>query len=254
MRKKNIYIPVICLILLLPFGLKSQTKKEPVKILFVGNSLTFFWNMPQLVSAMAKSQGVEIQAYQSTVSGSNLEQHWKGEKGTLTQKRIEEEKWDYVVFGDHTTSTIKNPDRFDEYARKFAKLVRSKGAEPIFYITWAYKSNPLMQETVTNGYIQLAKELNAQVFPVGPIWMKSRNLRPDLELYFDDKHPSPDGTYLVALIITKSLTGKSVLDIPNRLTTLDKNSEKLYLSFVLPANGNFLRQLVEETNLEIYKR
>lgn len=255
--KKNIYLAVLGLILLLPISLIGQVKKDekdPIKILFVGNSFTFFWNMPQLVGAMAKKQGVEIESYQSTVGGSNLKQHWKSEKGTQTRKRIEEGDWDYVVFGDHSTSTIKTPERFNEYGRKFAKLVRSKGAEPIFYLTWAYKSNPLMQETITNGYMKLAKELNTQVFPVGPIWMKARANRPDLELYFDDKHPSPNGTYLIALIITKSLTGKSVLNIPNRLTTLDKNGEKLYLSFVLPTNGKFFRQLVEETNFEVYNK
>ena len=70
----------------------SQEEKSPIKILFVGNSFTFFWNMPQLVSAMAESQGVSINSYQSTVSGSSLEQHWKGEKGSITRKKIDENK------------------------------------------------------------------------------------------------------------------------------------------------------------------
>jgi len=55
--------------------------------------LTFFWNMPELVSAMAESQGVSINSYQSTVSGSSLEQHWKGEKDLLTRKKIAENNW-----------------------------------------------------------------------------------------------------------------------------------------------------------------
>ncbi len=243
---------LFALLLLVSQGLSSQEKK-PVKILFVGNSFTFFWNMPQLVSAMAETQGVSIDAYQSTVGGSNLEQHWKSQKGTKTRKRIEEEDWDFVVFGDHSLSTINTPERFQEYGRKFAKLVRSKGAEPIFYLTWAYKSNPLMQDTITKAYMKLASELNAQIFPVGPIWMNARKARPDLELYFDDKHPSSDGAYLISLILTKSLTKQSVEDIPNRLITLDKKGEKLYLSFVLPTTGNFLRQIVTEADFEFYK-
>jgi len=250
---KRIGLLFLGLVLFLPFDLMAQETKEPIKILFVGNSFTFFWNIPQQVSAMAETQGVSIKAYQSTVGGSNLEQHWKGEKGTDTQKRIKEGNWDFVVFGDHSLSTIDEPERFEEYGKKFADLVRSKGAEPIFYLTWAYKSNPLMQETITKGYMKLVKKLNAKIFPVGPIWMEARTVRPDLELYFDDKHPSPDGAYLIALIITKAITEKPLEDIPNRLTTLDENGEKLYLCFILPPTGDFLRQLVEETDFESFK-
>ena len=250
---KSICFWLLALTVLVPTNLNAQEEKAPVKILFVGNSFTYFWNMPQLVSAMAETQGVSIQTYQSTVGGSNLEQHWKGEKGTKTRELLEDKKWDYVVFGDHSLSTIEAPERFKEYGTKFAELVRSKGAEPIFYMTWAYKSNPLMQGTITKGYIDLATELNAKVLPVGPVYMKARTLRPDLEFYFDDKHPSPDGTYLIALTITKLLTGKSVSAIPDRLTTVDGNGENLYLCFVLPPTGDFLRQLVEEMNFESFK-
>ncbi len=109
-----------------------------------------------------------------------------------------------------------------------------------------------MQETITKGYMDLATSLNAKVLPVGPVYMKARTARPDLEFYFDDKHPSSDGTYLIALTITKLLTGKSILEVPDRLITKDANDEKLYLSFVLPTTGDFLRQLVEEMNFEPY--
>lgn len=256
MRKKhikNLSLWIVALVLTIPVQLSAQKKEGPIKILFVGNSFTYFWNMPQLVDAMAETQGVDISTHQSTVGGSNWEQHWKSEKGTVTRQLLEEKEWDYVVFGDHSRSTIDTPERFKEYGDKFAELVRSIGAEPIFYMTWAYKSNPLMQETITKGYMDLATSLNVKVLPVGPVFMKARNVRPDLEFYFDNKHPSLDGTYLIALTITKLLTGKSILEVPNRLTTKDVNDEKLYLSFVLPTTGNFLRQLVDEMNFEPFK-
>lgn len=241
----------MAIVLLLPLSLFSQ-QEEAVKILFVGNSFTYFWNMPQLVKAMGETQGVPLEIHQSTVGGSNLKQHWNEEKGTLTRKLIEESKWDFVILGDHSLSTINTPERFKEYGEKFSELIRSVGAEPIFYLTWAYKSNPLMQPTITKGYLDLAHELNAKVIPVGPIWMKARELRPDLKLYFDDKHPSSDGSYLIALIVYKALTGKSISEISNRVTTFDKDGEKLYLSFVLPETAAFFKQLVDETNFESY--
>ena len=250
---KKTFLLWLAIVLIAPLSLFSQ-QEEPVKILFVGNSFTYFWNMPQLVKAMGESQGVSLDIHQSTVGGSNLKQHWDEEKGTITRKLLKEDKWDYVILGDHSLSTINNPERFEEYGKKFSELVRSVGAEPIFYLTWAYQSNPLMQPTITKGYLDLAYELNVKVIPVGPIWMKARVLRPDLNLYFDDKHPSSDGSYLIALIVYHSLTGKSNSEISNRVTTKDIDGEKLYLSFVFPETASFFKQLVEETNFESFNK
>lgn len=250
---KKYFVLVMAIVLLMPLNLFSQEEK-PLKVLFVGNSFTFFWNMPQLVKAMGETQGVPLEIYQSTVGGSNLKQHWDEEKGTQTRKLLKEGNWDYVVLGDHSLSTINTPDLFIEYGQKFSELIRSIGAEPIFYLTWAYKSNPLMQPTITKAYLSLARELNAKVIPAGPIWMKAKELRPDLNLYFDDKHPSSDGSYLIALIVYKSLSGNSVSKISNRVTTTDKDGEKLYLSFVLPETAAFFKELVEETNFESFNK
>lgn len=241
------------IVLMLPLNLFSQEEK-PVKILFVGNSFTFFWNMPQLVKAMGESQGIPLDIHQSTVGGSNLKQHWYEEKGTITRKLLNEQDWDYVILGDHSLSTINAPERFKEYGAKFSKLIRSKGAEPLFYLTWAYKSNPLMQPTITKAYLDLAHELSAKVIPIGPIWMKARNLRPDVNLYFDDKHPTSDGSYLIALIAYKTLTKKSISEISNRVTTVDNDGEKLYLSFVLNETSVFFKQLVEEFDFESFNK
>lgn len=87
---KYIGIWVFVLVLNIPVQLDAQEKQGPINILFVGNSFTYFWNMPQLVEAMAETQGVDIAARQSTVGGSNLEQHWKSEKETITRQLLEE--------------------------------------------------------------------------------------------------------------------------------------------------------------------
>ena len=108
---KKTFFLVATIVLMLPLNLFSQEEK-PVKILFVGNSFTFFWNMPQLVKAMGESQGIPLDIHQSTVGGSNLKQHWYEEKGTITRKLLNEQDWDYVILGDHSISTINAPERF----------------------------------------------------------------------------------------------------------------------------------------------
>lgn len=218
----------------------------PKRVLFVGNSFTYFYNLPQVVSAMAEEKGWALETRQSTVGGSNLEQHWKSERGTQTRALIEEQEWDYVVFNNHSLSSIDQPEAFMEYGKKFAELVKDRGAKPVFMMTWAYHSNPLMQATITQMYEQLGEASGADVVPAGPLFAEARQWRPDLELFFDDKHPSSNGTYLLGLAFFKYFSGDSPVGLPKRLTTRDEDGEKLYLLFMHQTDADFLQQLVDE--------
>jgi hypothetical protein len=241
-----------CLLLLSIQASFSQTgEKEPLRVLFVGNSFTYFFNLPQVVSSMAKSQGVNIMTRQSTVGGSTLEDHWKGLKGTRTRKLLDSLKWDYVVLNNHSLITAEAPDKFMEYSTKFIELVRSKGAKPIIMQTWAYKSNPLLISPIKKEYARLAKATKADMVPAGELFMEARKWRPDLELFHDDKHPSSNGTYLLGLAFFKYFTGLSTSEIPFRLTTTDKDGEKLYLLFMSQEDTDFLQHLVDDFEFKI---
>lgn len=242
--KSILYKLSFIIIFLLSSSLTSQEKR--IKVLFVGNSFTYYNNLPQVVSAMAKSQNVNIDTKHSTVGGSSLENHWKNERGTQTRDMIEVEKWDYVVFNNHSVSSINSPDKFLEYSKKFADLVRSKGAEPIFMMTWAYKSNPLMLSEIEKMHKKLCEETNTNYIPGGPLFASSLKYRPDIELFHDDIHPSPNGTYLLGLALYKYFTGKTVTGIPGNVSTLDTNGQVLYLIFMKDLDYPFMQQLVNE--------
>lgn len=241
------WILVACLLA----GSTGIAQNDTLKILFVGNSFTYFNNLPQMVAAMGASQGVPLFTRQSTVGGSSLEQHWKGEKGTRTMEILASEDWDYVVMNNHSTSALKTPESFMEYGKKFAEKIKSMGAKPVFMMTWAYKSNPLMQDVITSKYLALAAETDSEYVPCGPIFEKIRHNRPDMELFFDDKHPSATGTYALALAFYKFFSGRTVTKMPERLTMLDHFGEKLYLVFMSDEDASFLQQLVEEFDFNL---
>lgn len=250
-RRKWICQIFLLAILLLPTSLFSQAKQDTIRVLFVGNSYTYFWNLPQLVMAMGESQGVPIIARQSTVGGSNLEQHWKRERETKTRDLLESGEWDYVVMNNHSLSTIDTPEDFDTYGKLFAELIKSKGAKPVFYMTWARKGKPEMQPTITKGYETLAKNTHSNVVPVGELWMKSLKTRPDVDLYFaDGSHPSPYGTYFNALAFFKFLTGKQTADIPHRLTRTDKDGETMYLAIMPEDLADYFQELVDAADIK----
>jgi|GEM_PF-122719 len=252
MKFKTILLAPFFIILFLSSSLSAQTSSAPnsqnkkIRVLFVGNSFTYYNNLPQVVSAMAKSQDVIIDTKHSTVGGSSLENHWKSERGTQTRIMLELEKWDYVVFNNHSLSAINSPEKFLDYSKKFADLVRSKGAEPIFMMTWAYKSNPLMLPEIEKLHKELCEQTNTNFIPGGPLFASSLKYRADIELFHDDIHPSSNGTYLLGLAFYKYFTGKSVSTIPGNISTLDSNGQILYLIFMKDNDVPFLQQLVNE--------
>lgn len=231
--------------LFITFSITGFAQQDTTRVLFVGNSFIYYYNLSQVVSSMAESQGIVLITRQSTVGGSNLKQHWKREKGTRTRKMLEDHQWDYVVFNNHSRSSIDTPESFMEYGKKFVELVRQKGAEPVFMMTWGYKSNPLMQPEITRMYKKLCAESNSDYVPCGPLIAEARKWRPELNLFADDKHPSSNGTYLLGLSFYKYFTGNKTIGLPKRLTTTDINGEKLYLIFMDQDDAIFLQELVD---------
>ncbi len=238
---------IVCSILILIstcYGLQSQ---DTTRVLFVGNSYTYFWNLPQVVQAMAISQNVPLRTAQSTAGGVNLGQHWKGERGLMTHQKIDEGSWDYVVLQDHSLRTIQARDSLNHYITKWESEIEKSNAASLLYLTWAREFNPLMQDPITNGYESIGRQLDIPIVPVGEVWKMARSLRPDIDLYDPDgSHPSALGTYLTALTFYKSLTGASLATISPRLTSRDHAGEKLYLMIVSPNDAAFCRDVVEQ--------
>jgi len=228
---------------------KSQIQKDTLNVLFVGNSFTYYYNMPQMVQSMSEGKNTFIKTRQSTVGGSSLKDHWEETRGTKTRELLNNFKWDFVVFNNHSLVTINDYDNFIKYTTLFDSLVKKQGAKPILMMTWPYLSNPLMQEHISKSYIDIGEELKTLVLPVGDIFMKARKHRPDINFYADDKHPAENFTYLIALIFYKSLTQNSLDQISHRLVTKDLYGEKTYLTFLSKEMSLFLKQLIEESEI-----
>ena len=236
----------LLLLIAIPLGGVAQDSSGH-RVLFVGNSYTYFWNLPQSVQSMALSQGFNMIARQSTAGGTNLGQHWRGEKSLETVSKIQSGDFDQVILQDFSMQALSHPDSMFIYGKKLGDLAHAEGAELFLYMTWSRKWDPYMQEPITEKYQQLGKELNATVIPVGLAWQRSRELRPDLELYHPDgSHPSPEGTYLTACVMYAVLTDSSPIGLPARLTVTDENGEKLYLNIQTAENAQFLQQVAME--------
>lgn len=228
-------------------GLHAQATQTK-RILFIGNSYTYYWNLPQNVAQMAEERKIPMQVQQSTSGGVNLEMHWKSARNLKTMDLIREGNFDAIVLQDQSLRPVLEPDSTLKYGTLLGEAIKSSGAQPFVYLTWARKNNPMMQSKLNATYKALANKIGGKVVPVGPAWKLARSLRPDIALFEKDgSHPSSLGTYLTACVFFKVLTGETPVRLPSRLLSEDKHGQKLYLNIIDPVDALFCQQIAEQS-------
>jgi len=190
----------------------ADSAQSPAKVLFVGNSFTYYNNslhnhFRRLVSASGHEFEKKPRARILTISGGHLPEHAGG-----FEKMVASEDWDVVVMQGHSLGPISKDTAgpFQQAARDFSAVVRDHGARPVFFMTWAYTGKPEMTADLDAAYTTIGAEVNAQVVPVGLAFATVTRDRPDIQLRIADaRHPSLAGTYLAASTFYAALFNES---------------------------------------------
>lgn len=200
---------------------------DPLRILFIGNSYTYYNDLPGTVRRLAASRQPAIEVIDAMVTrpGYSLDLHWRDEqvKNTIgSGTAIDGEAWDLVVIQEQSQAPLNKQQRMLDHARLLATKARSVGARPVLYMTWAPLRRPAMIEILATAYEDVGKAIEAPVAPVGRAWQRAIEQRPDLRLHSPDgSHPAPTGTYLAACVLYATLTGED----PRGLSPLDLDAE-----------------------------
>ena len=149
----------------------AHATEQPHKILFVGNSYTYYNSLPQLVKAVAEAQrpGLAVEVKFIGGGGAALETHW--EVGEALEE-IRSGKWDTVVLqeqsmlGANDPKDPYKPDLFWEYARKFDQEIRQAGADPVYYMTWSRRDKRPDQPISQTPILPLQTNLVAELRPL----------------------------------------------------------------------------------------
>ncbi len=204
----------------------TQTATKTLRVLFIGNSYTYYHSMPQLFKAMAINRFSDDQFEVKFIGGGGvtLKQHWEE---NLALQATKTGRWDYVVLQEQSMlgsaviedgrSYVGRPDQFFKYARMFVKAIKQQGAEPVFYMTWSRKNSRDQQKYLTYAYMTIAKELNSKIAPVGLVWDKVKG-NSDVNLYEKDgSHPSVSGSYLAATTLFATIFDTAPTGVPGYL-------------------------------------
>lgn len=186
------------------------------RILFLGNSLTAGNDIPGLVKAMAVAGGVPVYVHSVTPGGVSLEDHWNI---GATRELVSWGKWSHVVFQQGPSSRPESQLEMRKWAEVWGATTRSNGATPVFFMVWPVKSEPHMFGEVAKSYRGGAEVAKGKVAAAGEAWQELLRTNPAAELYSDDLHATPLGSYLAALVITHRLTGVTPDKVPGKITT-----------------------------------
>jgi hypothetical protein len=208
----------LCLASCKPRG-DAQSAARAKRVLFIGNSYTYYNNLPRVLEALAASASPpeRLETRAITVGGARLQTHW--DDGDAADA-LREGGWDYVVLQEQSTlglllvdgrHEINDPERvLAPYARRFHEEARKQGAKTVLALTWSRRRAPEAQARLNHAFFTLGRELGAPVAPIGLAWQAVREQHPGIALYVDDgSHPAPAGTYLAACTLYATLFGRS---------------------------------------------
>jgi hypothetical protein len=199
-------------------GVSCGNSVEPeltggIKVLFIGNSLTYVNNLPGALSALALSVGDTIQVRTVAEPNFALIDHYVGGSNALGE--IASGGWNFVVLQQGPSTTPINRDSLILTAKLFEPRIKAVGATPALYMVWPTIDRVAFFDAARVSYQMAATEVDGIFLPAGRAWITAWESDANLSLYDPDGlHPSPLGTYLAALVIYERLTGHDARQLP----------------------------------------
>lgn len=188
---------------------------EPIRVLFLGNSLTYSNDLPATVRALAQADGVAMEVRMIARPNLALEDHWRIGPA---RRVVERGDWDYVVMQQGPSSLPANQRHLREWSLQWGELIRTAGARPALTMVWPAARHFRSFDAVDQAYANAAQAADALFLPAGRAWLEALRRDPDLKLYDDDGfHPSRIGTLLTAMVIYAGIRARAPSELPERI-------------------------------------
>lgn len=176
------------------------------RILFVGNSLTYSNNLPEIVKERAVQKGYKVTADVLAKPNYAILDHWaEGE----VQEMVKNGNYDYLVIQQGPSSQAWGRQVLFEYGEKFNALCSSNGVKLVYFMVWPSRSYYDTFPGVITNYRDASNNTNSILCPVGEVWKNYFDRTNDFSYYgVDGFHPSLQGSLVAAQVITDRLYRK----------------------------------------------
>jgi len=191
----------------------TEMKKLKLSALFIGNSYTYYNDLPILIDKLANTVGDTLKHSESFPGGYTLQQHYAL---PATQTALKAKNYDYVVLQEQSQRPATDSTSFFKYALMLDSIrnIYSPCGQTMYYMTWGRKfgdSNNCstlpevctyegMDSLLNLRYRMAQEKTGALISPVGAVRNYLRKNHPEIELYeSDNSHPSPAGSFVSAV-------------------------------------------------------
>jgi len=197
------------------YGQSSETtsaNSASIKILFIGNSITYYNDMPAIFMNMAAAGGKDIYV-NAWVRGGVILGYFA--QSAQAVQFINQKKWDYVILQDGDYHIIY-PGEHQRLAKavnylKGLILKNNPDTKIFFHLLHALKDGlthdnihydyRAFTRKIVDGTTAFAALVDLPIAPVGRAWDEIVLHQPGIELYDPDKmHPTYAGSYLIACV------------------------------------------------------
>ena len=220
-----------------------------MNVLFVGNSYTYYNDMPKIFENLANDNGKDVCAYKITRGGKHLYQNLdqNDEQYQEVISTVNQREYDLLFLQEQSFFALIDYDKFESSVLELIQFIKPK--RKILYCTWGRKhgSKTLQEHGWTNesmtyklylAYKKVSEKAKAELSPVGICFYALLKACPELDLYDPDlSHPSYLGSCVVAL--THYYTAFNELPSNFNSLDLDENTIELICTAVRKACIDF---------------
>ena len=204
------------------------------RILVLGNSRTYYHDMPDMLRAMADASGDQrkLEITVDALPGASFESLWQDGP---TQKLLGQ-RWDDVVLQGESRAQASETlaHSFQDYGERLIRAARGTSGRQWLIVNWNYDAS-MWQGSDPDGSghaaygaatqsatLALAERTGAKVVNVGRVWAGVEGGYPEIGLTQDGNHPTLAGSYLFGLVLYSALSGTDADRIGWRPDQLDE--------------------------------
>jgi len=206
-----------------------------MKILFIGNSYTYFNDLPKLFEGLARENGKDVDVNSVTVGGRKLYENLdkNDEKYKEISLLIKDTVYDVLFLQEQSYLALIDYGTFMRGVEGLIEMISPK--KTILYVTWGRKEGaPLLEQydwtreqmtfDLENAYDRAAISSGAECSYVGRNFYDLMCAHKEIDLYDPDlTHPSYLGSCVAAITHYNTLFG----EMPERYSSLNLEKDTL---------------------------
>ena len=208
-------LEIMLIIILTSFFTLNISQAQNIKntkVLFIGNSLTYYNDVPSMVSALyfALDHSNDIKTELIASGGISLEQHLTK---PLVLDVIKNSKYHIVILQDFggwplCYTGISACSKTSEPLEILINAIRYAKARPIWYST--YQADSKFQISLSQAAELIATRLNVEMADVGFSLQKFIKSNKDIVPFESDGHLNEVGSWIAAATIVRTIIGHNI--------------------------------------------